>query len=158
MQRQKPLNMFYFDEKLSKQLPRKMSHGPKECHPNITLVTSTSVWDGGWVCSLFWPRNSSVTDNLTVALHCASFRRSTHSQQRTSLDNVFWTCTYSLSRTPLQRKTNCKYMGNMRQYTPLHFKMFEQEHKEKLFLALECLGNHDSHKKLTTYTVEADNN
>ena len=37
VQRQKSLNMFYFNKKLSKQLPRKMGHGPKECHPTIYL-------------------------------------------------------------------------------------------------------------------------
>ena len=39
--------MFYFDKKLSKQLPRKMGHGPKECHPTIGEIqenTSPADW------------------------------------------------------------------------------------------------------------------
>ena len=38
-----------------------------------TLVTSTSVAEGAWACSLFCSINSSVGESFTVALHWLFF-------------------------------------------------------------------------------------
>ena len=54
-----------------------------------TFVTSTSLAEGAWVCSLFCSINSSVGESFTIALHWLSFLLKTHSQELLSLASCF---------------------------------------------------------------------